>query len=72
VPNYGLALQNKLHTALLSYYRKAVTTEILQNLAVEGDTRSYLMHGVWESVWDHENSAIAARAVRHFEKSPSI
>lgn len=43
------------------YYRKAVTTEILQNLAVEGDTRSYLMHGVWESVWDHENSHLDSR-----------
>jgi len=48
-------------SATNSYYRKAVTTEILQNLAVEGDTRSYLMHGVWESVWDHENSHLDSR-----------
>lgn len=42
-------------------YRKAVTTEILQNAFADGDLRSYLMHGVWESVWDHENSHIDSR-----------
>ncbi|BCD67144.1 hypothetical protein [Nitratiruptor sp. YY09-18] len=43
------------------YYRKAVTTEILQNAFKDGDQRAYIMHGVWESVWDHENSHIDVR-----------
>jgi hypothetical protein len=42
-------------------YRKAVTTEILQNAFYDGDLRSYIMHGVWESVADHENSHIDIR-----------
>jgi len=42
-------------------YRKAVTTEILQNAFTDGDLRSYIMHGVWESVGDHENSHIDIR-----------
>lgn len=42
-------------------YRKAVTTEILQNAFPDGDLRAYLMHGVWESVADHENSHIDIR-----------
>lgn len=42
-------------------YRKAVTTEILQNAFPDGDLRAYLMHGVWESVADHENSHIDVR-----------
>lgn len=42
-------------------YRKAVTTEILQNAFADGDLRAYLMHGVWESVADHENSHIDVR-----------
>lgn len=43
------------------HYRKAVTTEILQNAYPDGDLRAYLMHGVWESVYDHENSHIDPR-----------
>jgi len=42
-------------------YRKAVTTEILQNAFADGDLRSYIMHGVWEGVGDHENSHIDVR-----------
>jgi len=42
-------------------YRKAVTTEILQNAFADGDLRAYIMHGVWESVPDHENSHIDVR-----------
>lgn len=42
-------------------YRKAVTTEILQNAFADGDLRAYIMHGVWESVADHENSHIDSR-----------
>jgi hypothetical protein len=42
-------------------YRKAVTTEILQNAFADGELRSYLMHGVWESIADHENSHIDPR-----------
>lgn len=42
-------------------YRKAVTTEILQNAFYDGDLRGYLMHGVWESMYDHENSHIDVR-----------
>lgn len=44
-----------------SNYRKAVTTEILQNAFTAGETRNYLMHGVWESVADHENSHVDPR-----------
>ena len=43
------------------YYRKAVTTEILQNISATGGTRNYVMHGVWQSVMDHENSHIDLR-----------
>jgi len=43
------------------YYRKAVSTEILRNAFPDGDLRAYLMHGVWESVWDHENSHLDSR-----------
>jgi hypothetical protein len=42
-------------------YRSAVTTEILQNAYSDGELRSYIMHGVWESVEDHENSHIDNR-----------
>ncbi|WP_284259477.1 hypothetical protein [Acidocella aquatica] len=42
-------------------YRKAVTTEILRNAFPDGTMRAYLMHGVWDSVWDHENSHLDAR-----------
>jgi hypothetical protein len=44
-----------------TYYRKAVTTEILQNAFADGELRSYIMHGVWESMYDHENSHIDPR-----------
>ncbi|UJS26387.1 hypothetical protein [Thiothrix winogradskyi] len=44
-----------------TYYRKAVTTEILQNAFYDGNLRSYIMHGVWESMYDHENSHIDTR-----------
>ena len=43
------------------HYRKAVTTEILQNISASGNTRNYVMHGVWQSVLDHENSHIDLR-----------
>jgi hypothetical protein len=43
------------------YYRKAVSTEILRNAFPDGDLRAYLMHGVWQSVWDHENSHLDSR-----------
>lgn len=42
-------------------YRKAVSTEILRNAHADGALRAYLMHGVWESVWDHENSHLDPR-----------
>lgn len=44
-----------------NYYRKAVTTEILQNISATGGVRNYVMHGVWQSVMDHENSHIDLR-----------
>ena len=44
-----------------TYYRKAVTTEILQNAFPDGDLRSYIMHGVWENMYDHENSHLDKR-----------
>jgi hypothetical protein len=43
------------------YYRKAVSTEILRNAFPDGTLRAYLMHGVWDSVWDHENSHLDPR-----------
>jgi hypothetical protein len=42
-------------------YRKALSTEILRNGFPDGELRAYLMHGVWESVWDHENSHLDPR-----------
>jgi hypothetical protein len=42
-------------------YRKALSTEILRNAAPDGDLRAYIMHGVWESYWDHENSHLDPR-----------
>lgn len=42
-------------------YRKAVTTEILRNAFPTGDERDYVMHGVWENIWDHENSHLDIR-----------
>lgn len=48
-------------TADNRYYHKAVSTEILRNAFPDGDLRTYLMHGVWESVWDHENSHLDPR-----------
>lgn len=44
-----------------AFYKKAVTTEILQNAFAVGNTRNYLMHGVWRSVADHENSHLDPR-----------
>jgi hypothetical protein len=43
------------------YYRKALSTEILRNAFADGPLRAYLMHGVWDSVWDHENSHLDPR-----------
>lgn len=37
-------------------YRMAVSTEIMRKATPDGDLRAYIMHGIWESVWDHENS----------------
>ncbi len=42
-------------------YRKALSTEILRNAHPDGALRAYLMHGVWESEWDHENSHLDGR-----------
>lgn len=46
------------------HYRKAVSTEILRNAFPDGDLRAYLMHGVWDSVWDHENSHLDPRFLK--------
>jgi len=44
------------------HYRKAITTEILQSAFSDGDKKThYLFHGVWESLYDHENSHIDPR-----------
>lgn len=43
------------------HYRKAMSTEILRKATPDGDLRAYIMHGVWESVWDHENSHLDPR-----------
>lgn len=54
-------------------YRKAVSTEILANTETCGSLRSYLMHGVWESVWDHENSHLDPRFQHAFlQLAPDI
>ena len=45
-------------------YKKAITTEILQNAYTYGDTRTYLFHGVWDSVADHENSHLDPRFMK--------
>ena len=42
------------------YYHNAITTEILQSITDES-LCSYLFHGVWESVYDHENSHLDKR-----------
>jgi hypothetical protein len=42
-------------------YRKALSTEILRNARADGNLRAYIMHGVWESYWDHENSHLDPR-----------
>ncbi|MDA8094626.1 MAG: hypothetical protein M0T84_12110 [Betaproteobacteria bacterium] len=42
-------------------YRKAVSTEILRKSTADGRQRAYIMHGIWESVWDHENSHLDPR-----------
>ena len=42
-------------------YKKAITTEILQNAYSFGGKRDYLFHGVWHSIADHENSHIDTR-----------
>jgi hypothetical protein len=47
-------------------YRKAFSTEILANTNRYGSLRSYLMHGVWDSVWDHENSHLDPRFQQAF------
>lgn len=43
------------------HYRKALTTEILRGAKTNGAYRNYIMHGVWESYWDHENSHLDPR-----------
>ncbi len=43
------------------FYKKALTTEILRGAKTQGNYRNYIMHGVWESYWDHENSHIDKR-----------
>lgn len=45
-------------------YHRALSTEILRNAHPDGGLRAYLMHGVWESVWDHENSHLDPRFLR--------
>ncbi len=42
-------------------YHRALSTEILRNAHPDGTLRAYLLHGVWESVWDHENSHLDPR-----------
>ena len=48
-----------------NFYRKAVTTEIMRKAIPDGDFRAYLMHGVWESMLDHENSHLDRRFRQH-------
>lgn len=43
------------------FYRKALSTEILRKITPDGQLRAYIMHGIWESVWDHENSHLDPR-----------
>jgi hypothetical protein len=46
-----------------TYYRRALSTEILRNAFPDGALRAYLLHGVWLTVWDHENSHLDPRFV---------
>jgi hypothetical protein len=43
------------------FYRKAVTTEIMQSIHDAAGLRRYIMHGVWQSILDHENSHLDPR-----------
>jgi len=51
-------------TSTNRFYRKALTTEILRNAHPDGALRAYIMHGVWQSVWDHENSHLDPRFIK--------
>jgi hypothetical protein len=51
-------------TLINSNYKKAITTEILQNAYRIGEQRDYLFHGVWNSIADHENSHIDGRFMK--------
>ncbi len=42
-------------------YRRAMSTEVLRKIEPDGQYRAYLLHGIWESVWDHENSHLDPR-----------
>ncbi|AEJ41871.1 hypothetical protein TPY_3719 [Sulfobacillus acidophilus TPY] len=44
-----------------TYYRKPLSTEILMGLDSTHQRIPYLMHGIWESLWDHENSHVDTR-----------
>ena len=46
-------------------YRKAITREILINAYSDGNLRSLIMNGLWESAEDHENSHIDPRFKAH-------
>lgn len=44
-----------------TFFRKALTREILENIQPDNGIRAYLMHGVWETILDHENSHLDPR-----------
>jgi len=48
-------------TADNTFYRKPLSTEILMGYDAPDQRVPYLMHGIWESLWDHENSHIDSR-----------
>ena len=54
----GTGLPGSMHNR---NYRSAMSTEVLRKIEPDGPYRAYLLHGVWESVWDHENSHLDPR-----------
>jgi len=44
-----------------THYRKPLSTEILMGLDNTHLRIPYLMHGIWESLWDHENFHVDPR-----------
>ncbi|GAB6077320.1 hypothetical protein [Hydrogenobaculum acidophilum] len=55
-----------------NYYQKPLSTEILQNAYEANGMRDYLMHGIWKSVADHENSHLDIRFKKAFAPAGAL